>query len=96
MNAHRDSQGRIHIFLSRSNLEGLLDKLNGTPPDSSCSFMRDTGELGVIIVTAEEDAEHYNSRLRQDDIRGKRGATWSDGARTIADTLVPIDVPEAS
>lgn len=48
----------ITIELSRRNLESLLAKLNGNPPNSACTI---GGESGIWI-RAVENEEHYADR----------------------------------
>ncbi len=50
---------RIGITLSRSNLRALLAKLDGHPPNSACTIVKDT-DIGFLTVRAEEDAAHYD------------------------------------
>jgi hypothetical protein len=92
----------IGITLSRSNLETLLSKLDR--PESSCTLMRVASEAGssvsaevmgtdqpiLLIVKAEEDAEHYNARSRQAEVRNTRGAMIEDGATRLGQS---IEVP---
>ncbi len=47
----------VRIYLSRRNLLALLAKLDDHPQGSSRSIC-----LGDLVVTAEEDAEHYRER----------------------------------
>jgi len=70
----------IGIRLSRSNLEAFLSKLDR--PDSRATILRQVSDDPpvIIVVKAEEDAEHYNSAARQADVRGARGAMVEDGA----------------
>jgi hypothetical protein len=53
-------RNRIGITLSRSNLCGLLAKLDGHPPSSACMIAKDT-DIGFLTVHAEEDATHYDA-----------------------------------
>ena len=56
-----NNDGEINVVLSRRNLRSLLAKLDGAPMHSACQIMRET-ELGLVIVTAEEDDTHYEGR----------------------------------
>lgn len=51
---------RIHLYLSRRNLETLLSKLDR--PESHRSLLRDNEAGWYVIVTAEENGEHYGDR----------------------------------
>ncbi len=46
------------VVLSRRNLETLLAKLDGNPPDSACTIMAPS-EYGRWAVKAEENDVHY-------------------------------------
>lgn len=48
----------IRVTLSRKNLSVLLDKLNGTPSLSAKTLYKYIGSH-MLIVTAEEDEDHY-------------------------------------
>lgn len=50
--------GTIQVTLSRRNLLVLLAKLDGNPRDSLCTIAAPK-IYGKVIVTAEEDDEHY-------------------------------------
>ncbi len=80
------------ITLSRTNLETLLSKLD--TPGSACMILRqvkDRDDIAasplVVIVKAEEDAEHYHARARQEDTRGLRGAVVEDGATRLGQVI---------
>jgi hypothetical protein len=51
--------GVVHVALSERNLKALLAKLQGHPPDSSCTISYAVPDLGWLYVTAEPDAVHY-------------------------------------
>lgn len=51
----------IKLRLSRKNIQTLLDKLNGTPPNSARTIFRST-KGWKVFVTAEENGEHYMDR----------------------------------
>ena len=48
-----------HIVLSRKNLESLLAKLDGHPPNSACQIVNFSEG---ICVSAEPDEVHYAER----------------------------------
>lgn len=91
--------GIVHLVLSRSNLAALTDKLNGNPPDSERTLLRDLSVEDVsltVAVTVEEDEVHYHSADRESKVQGVRGATLADRAdvdwgETI---VVPPRLPE--
>lgn len=78
MNLVKRANGDLNLKLSRRNLLTLIKCLDMRV--SKPSIHRDTGG-SFVIVTAEEDEEHYASEDRQPNVRGKMG----DG---------PDDVPE--
>lgn len=45
------------VELTRRNLAALIAKLNGSPPNSSCTLVKDGW-----VVRAVEDTEHYADR----------------------------------
>lgn len=94
MNGRKTPAGAM-VWLSRSNLEELLAKLNGHPPDSGRALFRACDELGMLVVYAEEDEDHYNSQDRERDMRGIRGETYSDvtGTRDAISTRRPREAP---
>jgi len=49
---------RVAVTLSRRNLRSLLAKLDGHPPDSFCTIVKDTAR-GRLIVRAVEDEVAY-------------------------------------
>jgi len=51
----------IFVPLSRRNLETLLAKLDGNPPDSACTLLLE-GLDHYLVITAETNEEHYRSR----------------------------------
>ena len=53
MNA-RLSGDSLDLYLSRTNVEEFIKKLNGYPPDSSCTLERHT-DYGLLRVIAVED-----------------------------------------
>lgn len=46
------------VELTRRNLRALLAKLDGHPPDSTCTLVFS----GMIAVTSVEDSAHYSTR----------------------------------
>jgi hypothetical protein len=59
------SAASITVQVSRSNLEALLAKLNGHPPDSACTLLRyDKSAECYLRIQAVEDDAHYASRDR--------------------------------
>lgn len=69
MKAFITEAGDIDVRLSRRNLEALLAKLNGHPPDSVRTLMRNVGTDGDgqvgerwLVVVAEDNESHYNGR----------------------------------
>jgi len=53
----------IRVVLSRRNLLALLAKLDGHPPESACTItFPGTSEEPGLVVVAEPDAVHYQSR----------------------------------
>lgn len=50
----------VVVTLSRRNLNVLLAKLDGHPPQSACTI---TNHGGHLIVKAEEDGVHYKDRV---------------------------------
>lgn len=55
--------GTIVIVLSRRNLRAMLAKLDGHPPRSYCTLIKDDDEGGPrLILIAEDDARHYSGR----------------------------------
>lgn len=87
----------VGLALSRTNLETLLAKLDD--PSSVRTLVReivsatDESPATILVLRAEEDAEHYHSADRQDIVRGERGkmaeegATWpGEGVRVPAET----------
>lgn len=50
------------VTLSRSNLEGLLQQLDDVQGTREPAQIMRRTERGLIIVVAEEDAEHYGER----------------------------------
>lgn len=55
----------VSIALSRRNLETLLAKLDGVPPNSACQIYCQQGVNGRVValsIKAEEDVVHYNGR----------------------------------
>lgn len=55
--------GEVVVTLSRRNLQVLIEKLNGNPPNSACTiYTQDDTEGLRLVVHAEEDAEHYRQR----------------------------------
>lgn len=74
---HR-SAASITIELSRANLQALLAKLDGHPPDTSCVLLRyDASAQCYLRVHAVENSEHY---LHRD-----RGIMHEDTERAIED-----------
>ena len=47
------------VELTRRNLNALLAKLDGNPPNSACTILAPEGNF---FVKAVEDAEHYSER----------------------------------
>lgn len=59
------SAASITIELSRANLQALLAKLDGHPPDTSCVLLRyDASAQCYLRVHAVENSEHYLHRDR--------------------------------
>lgn len=60
------ADGRIEVqaVLSRRNLKSLLAKLDGYPPNSSCTLIG-PGTDPLFILTAEEDDVHYKHPSRK-------------------------------
>lgn len=54
----------IRVVLSRRNIEGLLAKLNGHPPDSALTLVGPTMYFPTI-VTVEENDVHYEHQSRE-------------------------------
>lgn len=50
---------KILVVLSRRNLETLISKLDGNPPDSACTIVAPAIYVPTF-VKAEEDEEHYS------------------------------------
>ena len=54
---------KVEVILSRSNLRGLLAKLDGHPSHSACTLTKEVQQWGlgttVLVVRAEEDSVHY-------------------------------------
>jgi hypothetical protein len=50
----------VGVELTRRNLEALLAKLDGNPPNSRCTLIDETD---TMFVKAVENAEHYTARL---------------------------------
>lgn len=67
----------VQVILSRRNLQSLLAKLDGHPPDSACTIDRNIGET-LLTVVAEEDDDHYSDRAIM------RGAMHPDTEEAIA------------
>ena len=59
---HEEINGNHFIILSRRNLQSLLAKLDGHPPDSACMIGGGSDALG-FFVKAEEDDVHYADRV---------------------------------
>lgn len=77
MNA-KVSDRAIELSLSRTNLETLLMELDDPMSRRTLyRIVRDEPRL-LLIVTAEEDCDHYQSEDRQPDLRGKRGRMAQD------------------
>lgn len=51
----------MRVVLSERNVRTLVAKLEGHPPDSACTIVKETG-AGLLIVKVEPDAEHYADR----------------------------------
>lgn len=49
----------VGVELTRRNLNTLLAKLNGNPPDSACTIL---APGTTFFVKAVEDSEHYTDR----------------------------------
>lgn len=77
------------IVLSRRNLESLLAKLDGSPPDSACTIMAPT-VYGPWLVKAEEDAEHYAHESRKE-AAGVAGRMHPDTELAIGAARVPVE-----
>lgn len=52
----------IVVYLSRRNLEVLLAKLDGNPPDSACTIFREFDRSTTLVVMAQENDAHYGDR----------------------------------
>lgn len=63
MKATKLPNGALVLTLSRSNLQALLAKLDGYPKKSEATIFKRT-DAGVIIVSAEEDQDHYTELPR--------------------------------
>ncbi len=79
------------ITLSRTNLETLLAKLD--TPGSRATIMRQCSDASfefaahVVVVKAEEDADHYHNRARQAEAQGVRGVMREDNTDAH---LIPV------
>ncbi len=76
MRIERDGYG-VHVFLSRRNVETLLAKLDGYPPDSACTIVGPALYDEAFAVTAEEDCPHYDHESRGE-VRGEAGTMHPD------------------
>lgn len=61
MKMHRFADGKIEVVLSRRNIEVMLAKLNGHPPDSLLTALGG-GEAEGLILRVEENDIHYGDR----------------------------------
>ncbi len=61
---HCELTGGLTMVLSRRNLETLLAKLDGNPPDSACTIMAPQ-EYGPYLVKGEENGTHYTHPGRE-------------------------------
>lgn len=52
----------ITVELTRRNLETLLAKLDGNPPDSLCTIAKGEPSYGWVYVRAVENEAHYSDR----------------------------------
>lgn len=57
--------GNHVVYLSRTNLLALLAKLDGNPPNSARTILKQDDETGAFwMVVAQSDDEHYGGRIR--------------------------------
>lgn len=71
MNLRTNTENHIHITLSRRNLETLtkmLDRAVGIT-----ALHRVVSDDCTLVVQAEEDKDHYESKDRHEDQRGRMG-----------------------
>ena len=68
LSIHRGGVANVALELSRTNLLALLAKLDGNPPASNCTILKEfpgTGPVELVVrVKAVEDAAHYSDRPR--------------------------------
>jgi hypothetical protein len=58
MRLTRDGQ-TLTITLSRRNLQSILAKLDGHPPDSACTIFNGPFEGYLLVLKGEDDDVHY-------------------------------------
>ena len=62
MRVVRAADGTVEgLIVSRRNLQSLLAKLDGHPPESSCTLEAPRSE-GRFFIKAEENEPHYAGR----------------------------------
>ena len=54
--------GRVVVELSRRNLESMLAKLNGYPPSSHCTLVRECENGLILEVRGVENDQHCVKR----------------------------------
>jgi hypothetical protein len=77
------------IILSRRNLESLLAKLDGNPPDSVCEIGA-PDIYGSFSVKAEENGPHYAHESRGD-VKGIAGQMHPDTEGIIGHEDVEVE-----
>lgn len=57
-----EPSGKIEVILSRRNLEAMLAKLNGHPPNSGLTALGSRDDAPGLILRVEENEPHYAHR----------------------------------
>lgn len=71
MRLERNDEGTVVVVLSRRNLQSLLAKLDGFPPNSACTLTYTTKDTQLLVVQAEADEVHYMNPERDSIQPGK-------------------------
>ena len=85
----------VVVALSRRNLQSLLAKLDGHPPGSAKTLTYDNGDGVILMVTVEEDAEHYVNPERDTQIPGPLDVD-TDGAIRSAEWGCAVSPSQSS
>lgn len=85
MRVERNDAGEATaLVVSRRNLQTLIAKLDGHPPNSACTIGAPS-QYGQFEIRAEEDDVHYDHPSREE-ARGLSGIMHPDTERALSNS----------